>query len=206
MADAVNPVTRKERAAQTRLRMIQAAYRLFLDRGYEATTMQDVADAAGVAVQTVYYTFSTKAQLLAEVERFAVLGDRPSTEWRDTKPMIRMETAGTTAELIKAFVAADSEIKARLAPFVAAVGAALPSGPEAVEGRERGRREFFGSFIGRLAELGTLRTGMTAARALDILLAVNSLPVFLELTGQRGWTVRQWQNWLVFTIETQFLA
>ena len=45
---------RQERAAQTRLRMIEAAYRLFLEHGYEATTMQDVADTAGVAGQTVY--------------------------------------------------------------------------------------------------------------------------------------------------------
>lgn len=168
--------------------------------------MQDVADAAGVAVQTVYYTFSTKARLLAEVERFAVLGDRPSTEWRDTKPMVRLAAAPTAVELIKAFVAADTDIKSRLAPFVAAVGAALPSDPASVEQREHGRREFFGFFIDRLAGLGPLRAGMTKARALDILLAVNSLPTFIELTSRRGWTVRQWQNWLAYTIETQFLT
>ena len=40
-----------------------------------ATTMQAVADEAGVAVQTVYFTFGTKAKLLAAVERRAILGD-----------------------------------------------------------------------------------------------------------------------------------
>jgi AcrR family transcriptional regulator len=186
--------------------MIRAAHRLFLEQGYEATTMQQVADAAGVAVQTMYYTFKTKAQLLAEVETFTVLGDRPRTEWRESDLVARLEAARTAAELIAAFVAADTEIKSRLAPFVAAVGSALPSDPETVAGRERGREQFFGLFVERLARLGTFRPGMTAKRALDILLAVNSLPTFIELTTRRGWTRGQWRTWLTHTIETQFLG
>jgi AcrR family transcriptional regulator len=198
-------LSRRERAAQTRLRMIEAAYRLMLERGYEATTMQDVADMAGVAVQTVYYTFKTKAQLLAEAESFAMLGDRPAQEWRDTAPAQRLRSASSADELVKTFVAMDTDIKSRLAPFVAAVGAALPSDPDTVAGRARGREEFFKAFVARLAELGPLRAGMTPGRALDILLAVNSLPNFIELTTHRGWTTRQWQTWLVRTIQTQLL-
>ena len=185
--------------------MIEAAYRLFLERGYEATTMQDVADTAGVAVQTVYYTFKTKAQLLAETESFAVLGDRPADEWRDTPPAQRLRSAARSDELVKLFVTIDTEIKCRLAPFVAAVGAALPSDPDSVAGRSRGREEFFKAFVDRLTQLGPLQPGLTARRALDILLAVNSLPTFIELTTRRGWTIRQWQTWLVRTIKTQLL-
>jgi AcrR family transcriptional regulator len=186
--------------------MIESAYQLFLKHGYETTTMQDVADASKVAVQTVYYTFKTKAQLLAEVEAFAVLGDRPATEWRDTTPVRRLDAATTADELIKAFVVADTKIKARLTPFVAAVGSALPSDPESVAARERGRQEFFRMFIERLTELGQLRKGLTSRRALDILLAVDSLPTFIELTTRRGWTHGQWRSWLASTIESQFLA
>jgi AcrR family transcriptional regulator len=186
--------------------MVQAAYRLFLEHGYEATTMQAVADAAGVAVQTVYYTFKTKADLLAEVEGHAVLGDRPHAQWRDTLPAQRMTNATTSAELIKVFVAMDTDIKSRLAPFVLAVGSALPSDPDAVAQRDRGRTEFFKTFVDRLAALAPFRQGMTPRRALEILLAVNSLTAFLELTTRRGWTTRQWQAWLTHTIESQFLA
>lgn len=199
-------MSRQERAAQTRLRMIQAAHRLFLADGYEATTMQAVADAAGVAVQTVYYTFKTKAQLLAQVEGFAVLGDRPSAQWRDTTAGERLRTATSADELIKDFVSMDTDIKSRLAPLVAAVGSALPSDPETVASRERGRSDFFKQFVDSLARLAPLRPGMSVRRALDILLAVNSLPTFVELTTRRGWTTRQWQNWLTHTIQTQFLA
>ena len=199
-------LTRQERASQTRSRMVGAAYRLFLEYGYEATTMQQVADAAGVAVQTVYYTFKTKAQLLAEAESYAVLGDRPSSQWRETDPAARLRAATSTGQLIRRFVEMDADIKARLAPFVMAVGSALPADPATVAARERGREEFFGLFVNRLADLGRLRTGMTTQRALDILSAVNSLPAYIELTTRRGWTTQQWQSWLTSTIQTQFLA
>src|ERR1700758_4924434 len=102
-------VSRRERAAQTRLRKIEAAHRLFLERGYEATTMHDVADTAGVAVQTVYYTFKTKAQLLAEAESFAVLGDRPHGEWRNSPLPQELRAASNSDELVKVFVAMDTE-------------------------------------------------------------------------------------------------
>lgn len=184
--------------------MVQAAYQLLLEQGLETTTMQAVADRADVAVQTVYYTFKTKALLLAEVESYAVLGDRPSTEWRETTLAARLEAATTVEALIKAFVTADTEIKSRLAPFIAAVGPALPSDPESLDRRQRGRQEFFRLFIARLADLKRLRHGMTVDHALEILLAINSLPVFIELTTRRGWTTRQWQSWISYTIETQF--
>lgn len=168
--------------------------------------MQDVADTAGVAVQTMYYTFKTKAQLLADVEMLAVLGDRPSAEWRNTPLATGLLGAATVDELVAAFVAADTNIKTRLAPFTVAVGAALPSDPEAVARRESGRDEFFRLFIDRLASRHGLRPGMSAERALDILRVVDSLPAFIELTTRRGWTLQQWQSWLIATIETQFLA
>jgi hypothetical protein len=54
--------------------------------------------------------------------------------------------------------------------------------------------------------VGGVRTGVTTRRALDILLAVGSLPTFIELTSRRGWTTGQWKNWLTYTIQTQFLS
>src|SRR5215471_14054435 len=75
--------TSRRRRGQGRSMIIAAAHRLFIEQGYDAATMQAIADAAGVAVQTVYYLFGTKAALLAAVEALAVLGDRPAQSWRD---------------------------------------------------------------------------------------------------------------------------
>src|SRR5687767_15454664 len=64
----------KQRALVTRRRMLRAAYELFCERGYAATTMNLIAERASVAVQTLYFTFHTKAAILEEAVGAAVLG------------------------------------------------------------------------------------------------------------------------------------
>lgn len=65
------------RAKATRARIIRAAYELFCQVGYRSTTMQGIADRGGVAVQTVYFTFGRKDDLLQAVQEWTVLGDMP---------------------------------------------------------------------------------------------------------------------------------
>lgn len=61
--------TRRERQAETRLQVIAAARKLFLDRGYHRTTLAAVVEAAGFTKGAVYSNFSSKAELaLAVVE------------------------------------------------------------------------------------------------------------------------------------------
>src|SRR4029079_4565169 len=61
---SVVKITRRERAKATRRRIAVAALARFSQHGYAATTMATIAHDAGVAVQTVYFTFHTKAELL----------------------------------------------------------------------------------------------------------------------------------------------
>ncbi|MGH2394330.1 MAG: helix-turn-helix domain-containing protein, partial [Candidatus Limnocylindria bacterium] len=68
--------SRRQRAAATRRRIGEAAFRLFALSGYAATTMEAIAREAGVAVQTVYFTFHTKAAVL--IEAMKVGGGAPA--------------------------------------------------------------------------------------------------------------------------------
>jgi AcrR family transcriptional regulator len=54
---------REARKAQTRSKLMQAAAALFTQQGYDATTLEEVADAAGLHVQTLYRHFPTKQDL-----------------------------------------------------------------------------------------------------------------------------------------------
>ena len=63
--------------------MVKAAYELFCSNGYLGTTISAVADEAGVAVPTVYYTFGTKAALLGESLGAAIVG---FDLWREPPP------------------------------------------------------------------------------------------------------------------------
>jgi AcrR family transcriptional regulator len=197
---------RRLKAAQTRGRILEAAYRLFCAGGYEATTMQIVAEAAGVAVQTVYFIFGTKARLLAEVESRMVLGG-VSSEQSGQRPWVaRMQQETDPRRLVALFVEATADVLSRISPFVAALGPALPSDPQSVAARDRGRDEFFGIVIDRLAALRSLREGLTPSRGLDIIRVVNTVEAYADLTTHRGWTVVEWKQWLTNLLCVQLLA
>ena len=71
----VKSQSRQQKAAITRRRMLDAAYELFCSDSYRPTTMETIAERAGVAVQTLYFTFHTKDELFQEVHDRTVLGD-----------------------------------------------------------------------------------------------------------------------------------
>src|SRR5260370_5645401 len=58
---------RQEQSAETRRRIIAAARELFIRRGYGQATIAQIAETAGLAVETVYATFRNKAALLRQV-------------------------------------------------------------------------------------------------------------------------------------------
>lgn len=59
--------TRTLQAQQTRQAVLDTARRLFAERGYDATSLQEIADAMGVRKANVYYYFKTKSALLEEL-------------------------------------------------------------------------------------------------------------------------------------------
>src|SRR5690242_5988413 len=66
---------RARRAAETRLRIVEAGGRLFAERGYAGTTVEAVAAEADVAVETVYARFKNKRNLLAAYLDITIVGD-----------------------------------------------------------------------------------------------------------------------------------
>ena len=62
------PLTRRAMAKlRTRGRVLEAARRLFAERGYEAATIRDIAAAAGLSTGAVFASFKDKAELFNEV-------------------------------------------------------------------------------------------------------------------------------------------
>jgi Bacterial regulatory proteins, tetR family len=68
---------RQRQALQTRRLIVDAATKLFLERGYGLTTMEAIAAEAGVAVSTVYAIFKKKRAFLGEIR--SVLLDQART-------------------------------------------------------------------------------------------------------------------------------
>jgi AcrR family transcriptional regulator len=81
------PTRRERKKQETRQALEQAALHLFAERGYEQTTVEDIAEAADVAVRTFFRYFSSKQDVLFgdvvtdRVTRLrSELASRPSTE------------------------------------------------------------------------------------------------------------------------------
>lgn len=206
-AHAPQPRTsRRERAERTRRKLLDAAYDLFCASGYEATTMQQVADKAGMAVQTLYLRFGTKDQLLAELEDVVILGGEPTSRLME-QPWVRsLREERDPRRLLELFIDVETDIKERVCPLVASVGRALPSDAATISRRETGRDQFFGLLVDRLDALGALRPGVNRDRALDIMRAIDTFEGYVELTLRRGWSRDEYAAWFRGLMAQQLLG
>ncbi|GAA4488370.1 helix-turn-helix domain-containing protein [Microbacterium panaciterrae] len=180
------------RRGDGRERALDAAYRLFLEQGYDGTTLREVAAAAGVAEQTIYYLFGSKEQLLRETESRWVLGGTPLTTWRDAPWAGELLAETDPRALIARFVLVDGQIKKRLATWTVAVGRASPPSPQNFHGRD----EFFAFLVDRTADLAEGNRTMARERTIDAVRVLNSLENYIELTTRRMWSDDEWAEWI----------
>ena len=198
--------SRRDRARATRLRILTTAQSLFVERGYAATTMDDIAREAGVAVQTTYYTFGTKASLLREVVELAGAGrpDEPPVAERAWMREAMTEQSGDRALALA--IEHGVDIYARATPLFPALQAASVTDPD-IESYFRSvvaaRRGGMGELVRRLAEIGYLRPDVTAQQGADIVFALFSHETYLALTRDAGWSTEQYKAWLWSILRTQ---
>jgi AcrR family transcriptional regulator len=181
--------------------MMAAACRVFSERGFARTTMAAVAEEAGVAVQTLYFSFHTKAELLQAAYEYAVLGpdETPphlSQWWRD------VESAPDLRRGVEALVDGTIPILERAAPLVWVVRADEEA-RATYEHNELLRRDGNDVLIQMLAAKQSLRKGLSRDRARDILLALTGPHQFQLLTAEYGWSVQDYRDWVVDAVQRE---
>jgi AcrR family transcriptional regulator len=200
---------RRERARATRLRILRSAQALFVERGYPATTMEAIAAASGVAVQTVYYIFKTKSLLLREAVDLAGAGrpDEPPVAQRAWLQQAMTEPCGDRALALA--VEGGVDIYARAAPLWPALQAASMADPDVEEyfrSMVANRRAGMGQLARRLQEIGYLRPDLASERGGDIVFALFSHEIYLALTRDAGWSTPAFKAWLWATLRAQLSA
>lgn len=190
---------RREAAGRTRRRILNAATRLFAERGYAGTTMGQIADAAGVALDTVYAAVGPKPLLFRLLVETVLSGTDeavPALE-RDYVRAIRAEPdAGCKLALYARAILA---ILPRLAPLLRVLHGAATAHPElAVMWREIADRRARNMRLlaADLAATGRLRPGLSIEEVADVIWATNSVEFYLLLVHERGWAAERYERWL----------
>lgn len=199
---------RADKTQANRQRMREAAQRLFVARGYSATSMQAIADEAGMAVQTLYFTFKTKRALLGELLDVAVAGDDepvPSLE----RPQVRaaLDNPDPVAQLHEQARLA-REVYERVAPVLQVIAHAATADPEIHElwaTNNAQRAVVMERMAAALAAKTSLRDGLDTTMATDITLALLSPELYHLLTARRGWSADRWERWTADALVTQLL-
>lgn len=188
---------RRVQALQTRRSILDAAYELFVATGYAATSLQAIAERAGVAVQTVYAVFGNKRQLLRELIESSITGDDepvPITERAEARAVGAEPDARRRAELDAAL---SRSVVERVAPIARVATEAAASDPELaamMETVKAARRQ-------EMTEAANLLTGPEARRvpheeAAATLYVLYSPQVADMLMVDYQWSPERYERWL----------
>lgn len=192
---------RREQAAQTRAKIIDAAQRVFLERGYAGATIPRIAAEADVAVETVYRSATGKAGLLAAAVQAAVAGGTEHAEVPvEQRPGIRKVIEETDPRRqLAAYAATQPGVWSRVGPLLRVLDAAATTDETLVELRQQHadqRLTGLRRFADLLATRGALRPELTAELAADIIWTLCAQANYDSLVTSRGWTHEQYRDWL----------
>jgi AcrR family transcriptional regulator len=206
----VNPAShRRRRPQETRHRILEASQRLFLEHGYAATTMKAIADDAGVAVQTVYFAFHNKGELLMQVVLATGADDPNAPRHRDREWYREMLSTGDARRQLALLSEHGTDIFVRIAPLIGLVEAALAGDPNlgevwgaTIEDRRRSMREQ----MEVIARNGPIRPELGIEGAADVVFTLQRPETLRALTVECGWPLERYKAWLYRTLCQQILV
>jgi len=180
---------RRERARESRSRIIDAASRMFLRDGYAATTVQGIAAAAAVSVDTIYKSFGGKPGLVRAIRDRALEGEGPIPAERRSDEIQDRES--DPRAIIRAWGDFVAELAPRASPILLLIRDAAASDAEVGALRDEldaDRLKRMTANARRLHDAGHLRPGISVAHAADMLWAYSSSELYELLVVRRGWT------------------
>jgi AcrR family transcriptional regulator len=196
---AYDASSRRAQAELARQRIVDSARPLFVEHGYEATSMRELAATAGVSLQTLYNAFESKFGLFSAVMNVIVAGDHEPIALADRPEVRSFDQIEDATELIGAAVDVALPILARVDEIFPVLRAAASSDPEVAAAYQRfviDARYADHLEVGRrLHQLEALRAGVDANRATDVLWTVLSPDCYHLLVVDRGWSGGEFADW-----------
>ena len=189
--------TRAEQARATRRRIIAAAASQFVAHGYGATLLDQVAEQAGVAVQTVYFHFGNKRTLLKEALDLAAVGDDDPIPLMERPWVKEIQEETDPVRIIVLWLATGRAILDRIAPLMRVVRGATGTDPEVAaqwDANQAQTRKAHAFLVDLLAQRGALKPGLEPEQARDIAFVLGNAETYLQFADVCGWTPDEWQE------------
>ena len=200
---------RREQAAQTRRRIIEAAARVFVERGYTGATIPLIAREAHVAVETVYRSTSGKAGLLREAIQASLAGGAERAELPvERRPGIRRVIDETDPRRqLRAYAATQPGVWSRVGPLLRVLDQAAGDPELAVLRADLAEQRLNGliGFATLLAERGALKADLTIDRARDLIWTLCAQANYDALVTTRQWSHIEYREWLSETLAAALL-
>lgn len=189
---------RRADAEARQRRIIDAATDLFVEQGFGATSIDQIAAAADVSAPTVYATFGSKAGVLARAIDVALVGDYEDIPLVD-RALRLIEKSGT--QELRQFAAVAHFIRTlneRVAPLIRVMEQAASTDPALQELRTRlmGAIRVDCSVIVEKSWRTALRPELSEDKATDATAMMLSPYVYSILTVDWGWSPDRYQQWL----------
>jgi AcrR family transcriptional regulator len=197
------------RAAQvreTRRAIVSAAARLFVEQGYGLTTVDAIAEQAGVSRKTVFVAVGGKLELLKLALDWAVVGDDQPIPLADRPELFETRRATSVDAMLRGWVDVVVPIAARVHGLSAALAAAAAFDDDARRLREANQAQRLAgarAFVTHLAAHNGLRPGLSVEHAVDIVWLHSEPAMYHRLVTERGWPESDYRDWLLRTIKHQ---
>ena len=206
---AYRSALREEQARTTRRAVVDAAAALFVDRGYAATTIDAIADRAGVSRRTVFASVGGgKAQLLRQAWDWAIVGDDEPVPMAERPEVQRLISQGDALVALRGWARQVSEVGERVAELSQVLAAAADSDPEVAQllsvvetQRLTGAR----MLVRWLSDHGGLHRGLTSERGAQICWTQSDPAIYRRLVVGQGWSTAQYQRYLVDVVRATVL-
>jgi len=188
--------------------VLDAARTLFLERGYDGTTIESISGASDIPQATVYRLFSSKKGILKALLDLSIAGDAEPIPVAERSPVRALLETPDPADSLARLAAISVDINSRTAPIYRILVSASSSDPDAaaiLDELTRQRQEGQGRVATALAQAKALRPGLRARDAGDIIHALASPELYHLLVVDRAWPADRYRRWLADTLAGQLL-
>lgn len=200
---------RAQQAAATRQLVLDAATALFIERGYAATSIDLIAQTAGVGRSTVFFAAGSKPWLLKTAYDRAIVGDDEQVPMVRRPQVQRLFEMTDPAQIVEAYVDVLGDAVQRVSPIYEVVRSAAGLDREVNQlwieidcQRLDGAR----MVAALLKRKGGLKEGLTLASARDLIWIYNDPGMHHALVEVRGWSQRRYRAWLLDTFNHHLLG